>query len=250
MGALLAAVIRGPEFYDPGLGAKQTANATVRVDYVLDGMVTQGWLSPEERARTTFPKVIPRAKVTKAGTVGYITNEVRIELMGKLHLKVTDIDRGGLRIVTTINKQAQASAVKAVDDNMPSEKDAPKLHVGLTAIRPGDGAIVAMYGGKDYSKIQRNSSTDDIMQAGSTFKVFGLLAALQKDISTKTLFDGHSPQYFPQFKDSTSKIPLIGQGRGQELREWRRRTVRQDRPPEGDGPLGQHRLRAAEHQAG
>jgi len=202
-GALLAAVIRGPEFYDPALGAKQTANATARVNYVLDGMVTQGWLSAAERARTTFPKTIARTRITKAGTVGYITNEVRIELTNKLGLKVSDIERGGLRIVTTIDKKAQDSAVKAVADHLPSEQDAPKLRVGLTAIRPGDGAIVAMYGGKDYKEIQRNSSTDDTMQGGSTFKVFGLLAALQKNFSTKRQYDGYSPRFFPQFASPT-----------------------------------------------
>ena len=199
-GALLASVIRGPSFYDPALGPKQKANAVARVDYVLDGMVTQGWLSPAERAKTTFPRTIGPAKITKAGTVGYLTNEVRRELKAKLGLTVTDIDRGGLRIVTTIDKKAQDAAVKAVADNMPSEKDAKDLQVGLTAIKPGDGAIVAMYGGKDYSKVQLNSSTDATMQGGSTFKVFGLLAALQRDISTKTKYAGYSPQDFSQFK--------------------------------------------------
>jgi membrane peptidoglycan carboxypeptidase len=212
-GALLAAVIRGPAFYDPALGTEQTANATSRVNYVLDGMVTQGWLSPAERAKTTFPKTIPRVKITKAGTVGYLTSEVRIELANKLGLKTTDIERGGLRITTTINRQAQAAAVKAVNDNMPTEKEAPKLHVGLTAIKPGDGAIVAMYGGKDYSSRQSNNSTDSTMQGGSTFKVFELLAALQKDISTKTRFNGRSPQYFPEFKggeNSAGKVANFG----------------------------------------
>ena len=244
-GALLASVIRGPAFYDPALGPKQTAAATARVQYVLDGMVTEGWLSPAERAKTAFPKVYPQAKTTKAGTVGYITNEVRRELTNKLGLTVTDIDRGGLRIVTTINQQAQAAAVKAVADNMPSEKDAPKLHVGLTAIKPGDGAIVAMYGGKDYSKRQWNDATQATMQAGSTFKVFGLLAALQKDISTKTLFDGHSPQYFPQFADNTNprgRVKNFGNFNGEQFGkiDLRKATAHSVI----------HRLRAAEHQAG
>jgi membrane peptidoglycan carboxypeptidase len=203
-GALLASVIRGPSFYDPALGATQRANAMSRVTYVLDGMVTQGWLSPQARAKTTFPKTIALAKTTKAGTVGYITNEVKKELTNTLHLSTSDIDHGGLRIVTTIDQKAQDSAVKAVADNMPSEADAAALHVGLTAIRPGDGAIVAMYGGADYSKIQFNSSTDAKLQGGSTFKVFGLLAALQKDISTKRTYAGYSPQFFPQFVGGTN----------------------------------------------
>ncbi|HYO17368.1 MAG TPA: transglycosylase domain-containing protein [Dermatophilaceae bacterium] len=201
-GALLASVIRGPSLYDPDLGPTQKANATARMNYVLDGMVTQGWLSAKERAEVKFPETLKTFGQRKSGTAGYITSEVKMELASKLHLTKDDIDRGGLRIVTTISKKAQDSAVKAVAKTLPSQKDvkpARQLHVGLTAIRPGDGAIVAMYGGSDYSKIQLNSATDSIMQGGSTFKVFGMLAAAQKDISTKTKYDGHSPQYFPEF---------------------------------------------------
>jgi membrane peptidoglycan carboxypeptidase len=205
-GALLASVIRGPSYYDPSLGASQKANAELRVKYVLDGMVSQGWLTPAARAKATFPKTIPRAKIKTAGTIGYITNEVRNELSSTLHLSASDIDRGGLRIVTTIDKTAQSAAVRAVNQNMPQEYSSPAsadkaLHVGLTAIRPGDGAIVAMYGGKDYSTDPYNSSTQATMQGGSTFKVFGLLAALQKGVSTKTRYDGYSPHYIPQFAD-------------------------------------------------
>src|ERR1035437_9979761 len=212
-GALLASVIRGPSYYDPTLGASQKANAVSRVSYVLDGMVAQGWLTPQARAKTTFPKTIARAKIKNVGTVGYITNEVRTELGSKLGLSKDTIDRGGLRIVTTIDKKAQDSAVRAVNQNMPPEymtvaaNNAAALHVGLTAVRPGDGAIVAMYGGKDYSTRQFNTSTDATLQGGSTFKVFGLLAAGQKDISTKTRYNGYSPQYFPQFADPAATPP-------------------------------------------
>jgi membrane peptidoglycan carboxypeptidase len=205
-GALLASVIRGPSFYDPALGAEQNANARERVNYVLDGMVSQGWLTPAQRAETTFPRIAKPPRTSKGGTVGYITDEVKKELEGRLRLTPSDIDRGGLRIVTTIDKQAQDSAVKAVDENMPSEKNAKGLHVGLTAIKPGDGAIVAMYGGRDFGVEQFNSSTDARMQGGSTFKVFGLLAALQKDISTKTRYSGRSPQSFPEFADPASDL--------------------------------------------
>src|ERR1019366_2729 len=56
-----------------------------------------------------------------------------------------------------------------------------------------------MYGGKDYSTDPFNSATQATLQGGSTFKVFGLLAALQKDISTKTRYDGYSPHFLAQF---------------------------------------------------
>jgi membrane peptidoglycan carboxypeptidase len=231
-GALLASVIRGPAFYDPRLGPEQKASAEARVKYVLDGMVSKGWLTSQQRAETAFPKTIPIAKEKTAGTVGYIKEAVRQELTDKLKLSDKDINTGGLKIVTTINKKAQVAAVKAVADNAPSDpktcgswrNNADKrgekrpvsdcrVHTALTAIKPGDGAIVAMYGGKDYSKEQWNYSTQATMQGGSTFKVFGVLAALQNDISTKKTYKGGSPQFFPEFEgngNSSGKVPNFG----------------------------------------
>jgi membrane peptidoglycan carboxypeptidase len=221
-GALLASVIRGPAFYDPGLGPKQKALATARWNYVLDGMVAQGWLTPQARAKATFPKTKAKVKVSRAGTVGYVVQAVTAELKSKTGLKDADIERGGLRIVTTIDKKSQDAAVKAVNDKMPpqyfdkvdaktknqrDEQLKKALHVGLTAIRPGDGAIVALYGGKDYSQSPYNAATQATNQAGSTFKVFGLLAALQKNISTKTMYDGYSPQFFKAFVDPKANPP-------------------------------------------
>jgi membrane peptidoglycan carboxypeptidase len=61
-------------------------------------------------------------------------------------------------------------------------------------VRPGDGAVVAMYGGADYSKSQFNTSTQAIMQGASNFKPFAVLAAVREGISTKTKFSGDQPQ--------------------------------------------------------
>ena len=199
-GALLAAVVRGPGYYDPSLGAQQKKNAQARVNYVLDGMQAEGWLTPAQRAKATFPKVVSaKARRHKPGSIGYITADVQQELRTKLKLTQAELDRGGLRITTTIDKSAQDAAVKAVQDNMPTGPGTSTLQAGLAAIKPGDGAVVAMYGGKDYTKIQLNSATGATMQAGSTFKPFGLIAALEQGISTHTTYPGWSPQTFPEF---------------------------------------------------
>mgnify|MGYP003339161370 CR=1 FL=1 len=76
-------------------------------------------------------------------------------------------------------------------------KDAPEdLHVGLVAIKPGTGEVVALFGGKDYLKRQLNDATQGIAQAGSTFKVFTLAAALERGIPLSSIWDGKSPQIF------------------------------------------------------
>ncbi|MGA8977582.1 MAG: transglycosylase domain-containing protein, partial [Pedococcus sp.] len=214
-GALLASVIRGPSFYDPGLGAEQTQNAKDRWTYVMDGMVSQGYLSADERAKAKFPKVVKYTPDKGAsGPNGFITNAVKGELKGKLKLTDADIDRGGYKIVTTVDKKAQDAAIAAVKERMPTGKGTDTLRVGLTSIKPGDGAVVAMYGGSDYRKEQFNTATQATMQAGSTFKIFTLLAALsQKDpISTKTKFDGRTPQYFKEFEDSGAATDFLKRG--------------------------------------
>jgi membrane peptidoglycan carboxypeptidase len=200
-GALLASVIRGPSYYDPGLGEDQKKNAEQRVEYVLDGMVGQGWLEQAQRDKMKFPKVVDyKARRGASGPNGYITNEVKKELRTKLKLTDADIDRGGYKIVTTIDKNDQKAAVDAVKDRMPTGKGTEGLRAGLVAIQPGNGAIKAMYGGDNYQKVQFNAAVDAQMQAGSTFKIFTLIAALQEEISTKTKYPGHSPQFFEEFE--------------------------------------------------
>ena len=214
-GAFLASVIRGPSFYDPALGAQQKANAEARWTYVMDGMVSEGWLTPEQRAKEKFPKVQPyKANRAAAGPNGFITDAVKRELKAKLKLTDADIDRGGYKIVTTIDRRAQQAAVAAVKERMPTGKGTSTLRVGLTSIRPGDGAVVAMYGGADYQKNQFNTATMATMQAGSTFKIFTLLAALARDepISTHTRFNGASPQYFKEFEDPAAKTEFLRRG--------------------------------------
>jgi membrane peptidoglycan carboxypeptidase len=188
--ALLAAVIRSPLYYDP---ITHKPEATARWNYVLDGLVSQGWLAPDIRARQKFPVV--KAYVVKnrfSGTNGYLLSAVHNEVGQKTGLSDTEIDRGGLRIVTTFDPKAQAAAVAAMKAKMPTE-NTTGVRVGLVSVKPGDGAIVAMYGGPDALKEPLNAATAARMQAGSTFKIFGLIAALQNGKSLRSTYNAHTP---------------------------------------------------------
>ncbi|GAA4115691.1 transglycosylase domain-containing protein [Knoellia locipacati] len=198
-GAFLASAIRGPSFYDPRLGPSQTKNAQTRSSYILDAMVKEGWLTPQQRAAATFPKsFVKYTPPSVGGTNGYLVQLVKDELIKKVKVSEGDISSDGLRIVTTIDKAKQTAAGEAIKERIP--KGAKNLHVGLASIKPGDGAVQALYGGEDYAKNQFNTATDATMQAGSVFKVFTLIAALQSgDLSIRNSFDGNSPQYFEEF---------------------------------------------------
>ncbi len=210
--AFLAAVIRGPSLYDPALGDKQEANAKERSGYILDAMVKKGWLTQAERAAATFPKFNPYKARTQSGPTGYLTQMVKNEVVLKYKIPQSELDRGGYRIVSTIDKPKQDDMVKAVRDERPEKT--PTVHVGMASIKPGDGAIVALYGGEDYMKRQQNAATQDKMQAGSTFKIFTLIAALQSgDYSLNSRLSGASPQYFKEFADPSAPTASGRRGR-------------------------------------
>ena len=217
-GALLASVIRGPSLYDPALGEEQTELATSRWNYVLDGMVDQGWMTASERAEQKFPKTkAPKRSQAKSDDIGFITEEVRSELRNRLELSDADIDRGGFKIVTTIDKDAQAAAVKAVKEHRPTGRRTADLHIGLASVQPGDGAIRAMYGGEKFGRGKYgyfNSAVDGKMQAGSTMKPFTMIAALRKGIPLYTTYSGASPYYNRAFVYSGSDATPIQRAGG------------------------------------
>ena len=209
--AFLASVIRGPSFYDPALGKDQEANARERSGFILDAMERKGWISAAERQEATFPEIKAYQKRAQSGPTGYLTEMVKNEIMGTYKIDEDTINKGGLRIVSTIDRSKQNAMVAAIKEERPEAKD---VHVGMASVKPGDGGIVSLYGGEDYAKRQQNAATQDKMQAGSTFKIFTLIAALQSEkVSLKTRFDGSSPRFFEEFADPNAKTSNGRRGR-------------------------------------
>ena len=183
-------------------------------------MVAQEWLTPQQRTAAVFPEFVPYKPPSAAGPSGYIIQLVKNELAGKVKLTEADISRGGLRITTTIDRPKQQAALDAVDERMPEGETG--LNVGLVSIKPGDGAVQALYGGADYAKNQFNTATDATMQAGSVFKIFTLIAALQsQDVSIRSTFDGSSPQYFDEFENPGGETDFNRRG---GVRNYNNRT--------------------------
>jgi membrane peptidoglycan carboxypeptidase len=160
-------------------------------------MVDSGFLSKErgEKLKSKEPVVNPRLTSGQlSGPKGYLVSWVQREL-NALGFSDEELLIGGLIIKTTLEKKAQEAAQIAVLNLGPS--NAPDdLHIGLLSLRPGTGEIVAMYGGKDYLARQLNDATQGITQAGSTFKVFALIAALEQGIPLTSIWNGDSPQFF------------------------------------------------------
>ena len=193
--AVIASILRSPGYYDPSLSEENGVRLENRFQYVIDGMLNEGWITQEQADKAKFPTVAPRVTSgTLSGPKGHVISQVQRDL-GRLGFTEEQLLEGGLVIRTTLVQKAQQSAVDAVSKFYP--KKAPEnLRIGLVAIRPGTGEIIALYGGRDYLERQLNDATQSIALAGSTFKPFALIAALEAGIPLTSMWNGDSPQTF------------------------------------------------------
>lgn len=190
--AVLASLVRSPGGYAPEDNLDRLKG---RWAYVLDGMVLQGWMTQDERAAQEFPDIKERVTANRlGGDKGYLVDMVKAE-MKSLGYSDDDIARGGYKVVTTFNRDAQIQAREAIKNAGPAS-GTDGLRIGMVAIKPDTGAVVAVYGGDDYLDDQLNNSTQGIQQAGSTFKPFALAAGLENGYDLQSRFEGRSGTEF------------------------------------------------------
>ncbi|MGA9870899.1 MAG: transglycosylase domain-containing protein [Rhodococcus sp. (in: high G+C Gram-positive bacteria)] len=183
-GAVLAATIQQPSGLDPEFNIE---GAQSRWNYVLDGMVSQGNLEQAQRDAMVYPRWVPSAEVDTGaadeGPNGLIKAQVLREL-ADAGVSGQDLNTEGLQITTTIDPAAQASAIEAVNSNM--EGESPDLRTASVSIDPRTGAVRSYYGGADGRGFDFAQSG---LQTGSSFKVFGLAAALDQGIPLSQMYD-------------------------------------------------------------
>ena len=185
--ALLAGVIRSPEFY----GKKDHAtSAKARRNYVLQAMVDRGWLTAKE-GRAAMASKLGIVWSTKRGGIAnsqapFFLEKVRQYLIARYGAEAVNL--GGLRVRTTLDMGMQRLADATVRRIMNDPKHDPRA--ALVAIDPRNGAVRAMYGGRSFKSRQFNYATDSVRQAGSTMKPFVLAQALNAGISANTVYPG------------------------------------------------------------
>ncbi|MFE2140649.1 transglycosylase domain-containing protein [Streptomyces sp. NPDC059456] len=189
-GALLAAVLKGAESFDPSLGADNHQRAVDRWSWILDRQVGTGSMSAGERAKyTEFPEPKPPVKPTsQAGQIGYLVDIANKYLKSRSGITGKDLASGGYSVHTTFEKDKVLALTKAVEQVRADRLDPKKrpddeyVQVGAASIRPEDGAIVAVYGGSDAIEHFTNNADTSGVPAASAFKPFVYAAALEEEL--------------------------------------------------------------------
>jgi penicillin-binding protein 1B len=178
--AFLAALIRSPNRYNP---YTKIETATARRNQVLDSMAEAGAITQDEAktAKATPLQVVPSRGRIDVSDAPYFADYVQNQL-GDM---IAGSGAEHLRIYTTIDMDLQRAAYAAVTKQMAAlDKIQQKrfepgtLQAALIAMNAKTGEIVAMVGGRDYSKSQLNRATDAFRQPGSVFKPFVYATAL------------------------------------------------------------------------
>nr|WP_324603885.1 transglycosylase domain-containing protein [Streptomyces sp. NRRL S-241] len=196
--AFLAAVLKGPNLYNPdgGIGASATPilnekRARERWAWVLDREVEVGRMDKSERAKYTDADFPPRAESESTrgmtGQIGYLVDTAKAYVMKTKSITPEQMALGGYRIRTTFQKPKVDALVKAVEDTRNGfidEKARPEtdtfVQFGGASVDVKTGAIVALYGGPgwDHKYFSNNANTSGV-PVGSTWKPYVLAAAME-----------------------------------------------------------------------
>jgi membrane peptidoglycan carboxypeptidase len=234
--ALLAALLKGPTDHDPTT-AKGHDRVMERRAYVLDQMVTMGSVTraEAEAAKRAESKVVgtPTPNGCVATTVanwGFFCDYLYRWWLDQKAFGPGRADResklraGGYRIVTTLDPRVQQSAARHLEAQLPTGKSDALM---IAAIEPGTGRILALAANRTYglNDGRNGRSTDDRKRrkgirgtyptttnpilsgggdvsgykAGSTFKLFTMLAALENGYPLDFTINARSPYRSPTY---------------------------------------------------
>jgi len=173
--AVLAALMKSPTDYDP---VREPARSADRTTLVLDAMVEMGAITPAQRAKAIeAPPKVWKAAPTAAAQyfVDWVDGEVR-------QLGPPKID---LVVETTLDAKSEAEAEAAATATLARYQYADVQQAALVAL-DGQGRVRAMIGGADYAASSFNRAVSAHRQAGSSWKPFVYLTALEAGLTPDT----------------------------------------------------------------
>lgn len=231
-GAMLAGVIRGPSLLNPFRSIESAKDIR---DEVLLRLVTEGTITEAQSTAAKNEKITLRPPDKRLATGSYVLQKIfdLLEIYKEVsNLSDEDIQRGGLKIYSTIDATMQATAEKALDEHLTKiEKQSGFKHPPRSAHKKGEatkylqgsvvsmdntnGAIRVFVGGRDFGESSFNRAFQAARQVGSTFKPFvyavgfdrgGLLpGSYVSDDALRIDMGGGAPIWSPKNSDGTFK---------------------------------------------
>lgn len=181
--SIIVGIPKNPSYYNP---VTNYENAKERQKNVLISMVKNKYISKDEMNEAINEPLNFYAKNDKVelSSIYYYRDAVLKELSNIKEIPSSLLDMEGLKIYTNLDKDVQ----KNLENNIDKEMKNSSLQVASVVITPSNGKIVALIGGKEYSKSQYNRAYSSKRQVGSTIKPFLYYSALENGFTPSSTF--------------------------------------------------------------
>ena len=200
--ALIAGLLQAPSRYSPAANPERSKKRAISV---MAKMKDLGYITDYTSYLEEGSKQLEAIKSREEKSYRYFTDWIYESIPDHIGGLTKDIV-----VITTIDIHAQNHAedvLKYYVDTL--GKDLKASQAAMIAMRP-DGAIVAMLGGRSYSKSQFNRATQALRQPGSAFKPFVYLTGLENGLTPDTLFDD-APQKIGSWEAKNYKYDTQGE---------------------------------------
>lgn len=197
--AMLTGIPKSPSNYSP-LGNLE--KATKRQQLILKNMLKDKIISKAEYNKAIDEELffVGKEDDILLESVMYYQNAVTEELRGLKEIKDTFLEKGGLKVYTSLDLKMQKELESITKETMPDSE----LETASVMMNPYNGRIIALVGGKNYSKSEFNRAVDARRQVGSTMKPFLYYAALENGFTASTTFTSQETTFTFNSKDTYS----------------------------------------------
>ena len=182
--ALLVGLVPAPAVANPFVHPER---AQARRDLVLRLMKEQGKISEEAQRKATSEKPVFASRSDGFRKAPHFVQLLRTQLSESYDETV--LTEGGLQVFTTLDADLQAAAERALDRGLERlEKERPKLkrrgrdpiESAMVVLDPRSGELLALVGGRDFSRSQFDRVAQARRQPGSLFKPFVYMAGFER----------------------------------------------------------------------
>ncbi|WP_239117719.1 transglycosylase domain-containing protein [Paractinoplanes ferrugineus] len=247
--ALLAGMVRGTTYYDPTT-ADGYPRATERRNYVVNDLLSLKFITADQAAKAKAEKVPNKTRSIGNGCTsvsrndwGFFCDYFQRWWLSQPAFGDNEYDRerrlksGGYKIVTTLDINAQKSARKRV---LEQRSDNSVNAVLLAAVQPGTGKVLALAANRKFKlptaaspnplssdpkkkkagvRATYPNTTNPIItgggdikgyQAGSVFKMFTMVAALENGLDLDFTINTTARYISPLYRDSAAPAACNG----------------------------------------
>ena len=183
--ALLAGLPASPTLYSP-FGANPEL-ATQRQAQVLQRMMAEGFITPEQAAQATATKLEFAPQTTDIRAPHFVMY-VKNFLVQKYGEQL--VEEGGLEVVTSLDLELQTLVEKIVHEEVMALKNLNVGNAAALVTNPKTGEVLAMVGSHDYFNTEQDGNVNVTLrprQPGSAIKPINYATALSIGYTPATI---------------------------------------------------------------